>query len=375
MRYSAVLALAAPLIASAAPTRFNKRDDTANALLVFTFADVLEQLESSFYQEALAKFQPADFTSAGFISADVAVQQFNTIAKDEATHSTVLQAGLKSFGAQPVTSCKFDFSSALTDVATMAATARVVEQVGVAAYLGAATLLADPVLLTSAASILTIEARHQSILNVLNGGSAIPSAFDIPMTPSEVLAIAGPFISGCDLGIPANVPLSLTNTGTVAPGTTLTFSASSLNGTVSDDKLHCHMIVGGATNSIVFPMSQCVVPEGINGPVALFITSDDQPLINNVRDRATTQMVAGPTFAFIDTETEILGGLARGNTQSIINGAATGTATAPESAATGASGGAGQPPAAVAPAAGPIFATGPNSDSSITVNGWSSASA
>ncbi len=83
----------------------------------------------------------------------------------------------------------------------MAATARVVENLGVAAYLGAAHLVSDPVLLTAAASILTVEARHQTVLNILNGGSAIPSAFDIPFNPSEVLAVASPFISGCDVGV------------------------------------------------------------------------------------------------------------------------------------------------------------------------------
>jgi hypothetical protein len=83
----------------------------------------------------------------------------------------------------------------------MAATARVVENVGVGAYLGGATLIDDPVLLDAAASILTVEARHQTVLNILSGASAVPSAFDIPLTPSEVLALAGPFISGCDVGI------------------------------------------------------------------------------------------------------------------------------------------------------------------------------
>lgn len=116
----------------------------------------------------------------------------------------------------------------------MAATARVVENVGISAYLGGATLLTDPVLLDAAGSILTTEARHQTILNVLSGtGTAIPAAFDIPFTPSEVLAIASPFMSGCNIPIPANTPLSVTNTGTVAPGTLLTFKASTLNGTTS----------------------------------------------------------------------------------------------------------------------------------------------
>ena len=192
----------------------------------------------------------------------------------------------------------------LTDVATMAATARVVENLGVAAYLGAAHLVSDPVLLTAAGSILTVEARHQTILNVLNGGSAIPQAFDIPFTPQQVLAVASPFISGCDVGVPANPTLSITNTGVVAPGTALTFSSSAING--STDGLFCQMMLGGAPVSIPLPFNQCIVPEKIDGPVAIYITSDGQPLANNIRDQATNSLVAGPTMAFIDTVIEEL---------------------------------------------------------------------
>ena len=114
---------------------------------------------------------------------------------------TPFQSTLQSLGATPPSGCQFNFDSVLTDVTTMVATARVVENLGVAAYLGAAHLLDDPVLLTDAASIATVEARHQTILNVLSGASAIPQAFDIPFSPSQVLAVASPFISGCDLGV------------------------------------------------------------------------------------------------------------------------------------------------------------------------------
>ena len=80
--------------------------------------------------------------------------------------------------------------------------ARAVEQVGVGAYLGAASSIGDPNILTAAASIATIEARHQTILNVLSDGTAIAQAFDIPLAPPEVLAIAQGFITGtCDLGV------------------------------------------------------------------------------------------------------------------------------------------------------------------------------
>jgi hypothetical protein len=406
MRFSsAIIALAAPLLASAAPARFyGKR--AASDILVFKFADVLEQLESSFYQQAIAKFKDTDFTAAGFPSSIVAVEQFQSIQADEAAHSVALQAALKSFGEAPITGCQFNFDSALTDVATMAATARVVESVGVSAYLGGATLLTDPVLLTAAGSILTTEARHATILNVLSStGTAIPSAFDLAFTPSEVLAIASPFVTGgCTIPIPSNTPLSLTNTGTVAPGTTLTFKATSINGTVPDSSLFCQMLVGGAAMSIPLPMTQCVVPEGINGPVAIFITSDGQPLLNNVRDRATNKLIAGPTLAFIDTKPQMLGQIARTpsgaaagsgaqastTTQTITpaeasgiivsaNGAAaTPSASASSAAATSApspsaSAGTAAPSgnaASSGTAAGPNMFVGKSPDGKITVNGW-----
>lgn len=305
MRYTlALLTLTTGLLANAAPLRFYGRAVTESEILVFQFADVLEQLETAFYEQGIAKFQDADFTNAGFASSQLVQQQLLTIEKDERAHSVALQAALRSFGAEPVTTCTFNFDAVLTDVATMAAVARIVENVGVSAYMGGATLITDPVLLTSAASILTVEARHQTMLNVLNAGTAIPAAFDIPLTPSEILALAGPFISGCDLGIPANQPLAVTNTGALAPGTSLTFDSPGFNG--NTEGMFCQMMLGGAAESIPLPIDACVVPAEINGPVAIWVTSDGQPLVNNVRDRATTQVVAGPLFAFVDTKQELI---------------------------------------------------------------------
>ncbi|KAJ7087282.1 ferritin-like domain-containing protein [Mycena belliarum] len=310
MRYSTssiLAALAAPLLVSARPVR--TRAASANDALVFQFANVLEQLETEFYAQGIAKFKDADFTAAGFSSSLIASQTLATIQFDEATHTTVIQQTLKDNGAKPLI-CKFKFGSALDTVTSMAATARVVEYVGVAAYLGGAVLIDDPVFLDAAASILTVEARHQTVLNIMSGtGSAIPSAFDIPMTPQEILGIAGGFIDGpCDLGLKATNPLTVTNKDTVKAGTLLTVSGTNITGT---DGLFCNMMVGGAPFSINLPLDKCVVPEGINGPVALWITSDNNPLVNNVVNRATTQQVAGPAILFIDSQPEMLGQLVR----------------------------------------------------------------
>jgi uncharacterized membrane protein YgcG len=402
MRYSStsiLAALAAPLLASARPIR--TRAASANDALVFQFANVLEQLETEFYSQGIAKFHDSDFAAAGFSSSMIATQTLSGIQLDESTHATFLQQALVDNGATPL-KCNFKFDSVLTDVATMAATARVVEYVGVAAYLGGATLLDDPVFLDAAASILTVEARHQTVLNILSGtGSAIPSAFDIPFTPQEVLSIAGGFIDGpCDTGITPTNALTVTNTGTIAAGTLLTVSAANISGT---DGLFCNMMVGGAPFSINLPLAQCVVPQGINGPVALWITSDAQPLANNVVDRATTQQVAGPGIIFIDSQPEMLGQLVRGSgtngaasstqtttispdeASSIIAGASA-TVSGSSSSETGSSssnssdssssgssssGSSGSNGAASAPASTPLPAnfTGPSPDGKVTVNG------
>ncbi|KAH6896488.1 ferritin-like domain-containing protein [Coprinopsis sp. MPI-PUGE-AT-0042] len=338
----AIVAASVPHLVSAAPAvappAVKKR--AAEDILVFT--------RVAFYEQAIAKFQEADFVSAGFSSANLAVEQFVNIQKDESTHSVVLQAALKSFGEEPITSCKFNFAPALTDVATMAATARVVENVGVAAYLGGATLLTDPVLLTAAGSILTVEARHQTVLNILSGtGTAIPNAFDFALTPSEVLALAGPFFDGpCDL---------VTNTGAIGPGTKLTFSSSAIT---DQPNLHCQMLVGGKATAIPFPINDCVVPSDINGPVAIFVTSDAQPLLNNVRDRATTQLVAGPALAFIDIQPQTIA------TSTISPSQASGVVAG----ATGAGAPAPTGSAVVTLSASANLVTGPSQDGAITVN-------
>jgi len=379
MRYStsilAVLA-ASPLLVAALPVK--SRAASAQDGAVFNFALVLENLEAQFYQQGLAKFTDSDFTDAGFSNSLIPSQGLGAIATDEQTHAQVIQQTLTDNGVTPL-NCSYDFDSVLTDVPTMAAVARLVEFVGVSAYLGAATLLQDPILLDAAASIMTNEARHQTLLNILSGqGSAIPQAFDIPLTPQEVSSIAGPFITGtCNTGITATNALTITNSGSIAVGTQLTFSGNN----VQSSGQFCQMITGGLPISITLPIESCSVPSGINGPVAVWITSDDQPLINNVIDRATTQQIAGPAIFFVDSQPEILGGLVRGSGTNSSASSTTTTTISPEQAAsiiagassTAAAGSTGDAAAAV-PASTPLPTnfTGTSPDGRVDVLGISS---
>jgi hypothetical protein len=226
-----------------------------------------------------------------------------------------LGTALSDNGDTPVPGCSFNFDSVLTDVATMASVARVVEHVGVGAYLGGLDILDDKNFVAAAATIMTTEARHQSFLNVLAGATSIPQPLDVALTPPDVLSIAGAFISGCDpataIGLPpANPPLAVTNTGPIGAGTLLEFSSPALNST-SQSTAFCQMLVGGQVTSLSFPIDQCIVPSGINGPVWIYLTNDPQPLAANIHVRASVNIVAGPTAAFIDSVSDALGSLVR----------------------------------------------------------------
>jgi hypothetical protein len=66
----------------------------------------------------------------------------------------------------------------------------------VAAYDGAGQFIENADLLTAAGSIVAVEARHAAYFNLLQGTSPFPGAVETPMTPDEVLAAAGGFITG-----------------------------------------------------------------------------------------------------------------------------------------------------------------------------------
>ena len=74
----------------------------------------------------------------------------------------------------------YDFGDAYTDADAFLATAAALENTGVSAYDGAGQFLADPELLTAAGSIVAVEARHASYLNLITGEVPFPAAFETP---------------------------------------------------------------------------------------------------------------------------------------------------------------------------------------------------
>ncbi len=156
----------------APPAAFGKGD-----IGILNYALTLEYLESSFYNAAAKN---------GVAKGDKQLTAFlKTAQTDENAHVKFLKAGLKSAAVKEP---KFNFGKAVTDKATFAATAYVLENTGVHAYLGQAGNIANPAYLLAAASIVTVEARHSGAIGIYLGKAIAPVPFDTGWTAAKVLA-------------------------------------------------------------------------------------------------------------------------------------------------------------------------------------------
>jgi rubrerythrin len=156
---------------------------------VLNYALTLEHLGYAFYRDGIGLFTFG--TDSRGQSIDTS---FAAIRDHEGAHVETLTSVISDLGGEPVAEATYDFGDAYTDPMAFLATAAALENTGVSAYDGAGQFITDPELLTAAGSIVAVEARHASYLNLLTGEIPFPAAFETPLTMDEVLEIAGPFL-------------------------------------------------------------------------------------------------------------------------------------------------------------------------------------
>jgi rubrerythrin len=154
---------------------------------VLNYALTLEHLEYAFYRDGISQY------TFGMDPFNNSIDTYMMAIRDhEMAHVETLTSVITSLGGTPVEEATYDFG--YTDAQSFLATAAAIENLGVSAYDGAGQYIANADLLTAAGSIVAVEARHAAYLNLVTGAEPFPTAFETPMTPDEVLAIAGPFI-------------------------------------------------------------------------------------------------------------------------------------------------------------------------------------
>jgi hypothetical protein len=166
--------LAAPAMAAGGgrpPASFGRGD-----IGILNYALTLEYLERAFYNEATAKGKIKDAKLKAFL---------RTVTRDERAHVAFLK---KALGSKAVKEPKFNFMGIPRDQAKFAATAYVLENTGVHAYLGQAGNIKHPPYLLAAASIVTIEARHAGAIASITDQAIAPSGpFDTGFSAAKVL--------------------------------------------------------------------------------------------------------------------------------------------------------------------------------------------
>ncbi|KAI7264014.1 hypothetical protein KC345_g8972 [Hortaea werneckii] len=180
--------------ASAAPLAdLAKRQGQNIDVTVLQFALTLEHLENVFYRQAVNKFDEHDFEKAGF-SKDY-YNNLKYIAYDEQQHVQLLSDALSAAGVTTVQECTYNFP--YEDARGFVTLSSVLEGVGTSAYLGGAPLITSDQYLTTAGSILAVEALHTSYQrNALN---KVPFANPLytSLDPTSVFSIAAMFIDQC----------------------------------------------------------------------------------------------------------------------------------------------------------------------------------
>jgi hypothetical protein len=162
--------------------------DFKDDLEVLNYALTLEHLEYAFYRDGVGKFDLGEDPFGNAITTYAMA-----IRDHEGVHVKTLTGAVTNLGGTPVEEATYDFGYG-SDPKRFLATAQALENTGVMAYDGAIQYLTSADLVTAAASIAAIEARHASYLNLVNGQMPFPAGFEQAKSKAEILAVAGPFI-------------------------------------------------------------------------------------------------------------------------------------------------------------------------------------
>ncbi len=154
-------------------------------IAILNYALTLEHIEATFYAGVL----PSDAPTAQ-VAAYV-----KQVASHEATHVSALTAAIKSVGGTPVKQQKYNFPKISLPFGIT------VENLGVGAYLGAAPMIKTSSILLTAASIVTVEARHAATWAALYNSSdpmmgiSPNGAFDKGIAMAQVVTTVTPFFA------------------------------------------------------------------------------------------------------------------------------------------------------------------------------------
>lgn len=162
---------------------------------VLNYAYALEQLEADFYTKVVNNFYSGIST--------VEQQIFTDLYHHEVVHRDFFKAAIGGATSNVLPTLQFQYPGVdFNNRASVLATAKALEDTGVAAYNGAGRYITNAAYLVIAGKIVSVEARHAAaIRDLINPGTAAFSGddiinangLDLAKTPKEVVTAAGGF--------------------------------------------------------------------------------------------------------------------------------------------------------------------------------------
>ncbi|UWX62601.1 ferritin-like domain-containing protein [Chryseobacterium oranimense] len=163
---------------------------------VLNYAYALEQLEADFYTKVVNNF----YSGISSIEKEI----FTDLYHHEVIHRDFFKAAISGATSNILPTLQFQYSNVnFNDRNSVLATAKALEDTGVAAYNGAGKYITNPAYLVIAGKIVSVEARHASaIRNIINPGSTDFSGddvidsngLDLAKEPKDIVMAAGGFI-------------------------------------------------------------------------------------------------------------------------------------------------------------------------------------
>jgi rubrerythrin len=163
---------------------------------VLNYAYALEQLEADFYTKVVNNF----YSGISSIEKEL----FTDLYHHEVIHRDFFKAAISGVTTDVLPTLEFQYPGVnFNDRNSVLATAKALEDTGVAAYNGAGKYITNADYLVIAGKIVSVEARHASaIRNLINPGSADFSGddvinangLDLAKEPKDIVMAAGAFI-------------------------------------------------------------------------------------------------------------------------------------------------------------------------------------
>ena len=162
---------------------------------VLNYAYALEQLEADFYSKVVNSF----YSGISSLEREILTDLYH----HEVVHRDFFKAAISGATSNVLPTLEFQYANVnFSDRASILATAKALEDKGVAVYNGAGKFISNPDYLVIAGKIVSVEARHASaIRNLINPGSADFSGddivdnngLDLAKEPKDVVTAAGGF--------------------------------------------------------------------------------------------------------------------------------------------------------------------------------------